>query len=79
MALYLSTTIRLHRQTSVIQQSLHAPPICLIKVRERKSARDREIEIKRKGRTGNDPSKYPQIWSLACLCTRGTAPMKETL
>lgn len=32
MALYLSTTIRLHRQTSVSQHSIHTPPICLINV-----------------------------------------------
>ena len=32
MSLNLSATIRPHRQTSVIQNSIHNPPICLIKV-----------------------------------------------
>lgn len=32
MALYLSATIRHHRQIAVIQHSIHTPPICLIKV-----------------------------------------------
>ncbi len=72
MALYLSTTIRVHKKTSVIQHSIHAAPICLIKVRVRerekqyKRKRERNQEqgkrkVGRRGKTGNDPSRYPQI------------------
>lgn len=61
MALYLSATIRHCRQTSVIQHSIHNPPICLIKLWGGGTLQNHERVQK-----GDHSSICP--WTRTCLC-----------